>query len=71
MVLFLPLDEYQGFHNRSQVRMDEIKMSMLNSRNKFHFDETPIKIQYPYHNFLGSLQTLHIAIHSLVTTHER
>ena len=40
MVLFLPLDEYQGFHNRSQVRMDEIKMSMLNSRNKFHFDET-------------------------------
>ena len=39
MVLFLPLDEYQGFHNRSQVRMDEIKMSMLNSRNKFHFDE--------------------------------
>ena len=74
MVLFLPLDEYQGFHNRSQVRMDEIKMSMLNSRNKFHFDEilhSQIKIQYPYHNFLGSLQTLHIAIHSLVTTHER
>ena len=54
MVLFLPLDEYQGFHNRSQVRMDEIKMSMLNSRNKFHFDEilhSQIKIQYPYHNF--------------------
>ena len=38
MVLFLSLDEYQGFHNRSQAHMDKIKMSMLNSSNKFHFD---------------------------------
>ena len=37
MVLFLSLDEYQGFHNKSQVRMDKIKMAMLNSSNEFHF----------------------------------
>ena len=68
MVLFLSLDEYQGFHNKSQVRMDKIKMAMLNSSNEFHFVG---KIRYPYHNFLGYLQTLHIALHPLVTTHER
>ena len=38
MILFLSLDEYQGFQtNKSQVRMDKIKMSMLNSSNEFHF----------------------------------
>ena len=68
MVLFLSLDEYQGFHNRSQVRMDKIKMSMLNSSNEFH---SYGKIRYPYHNFFEYLQTLHIALHCLVTTHER
>ena len=67
MVLFLSLDEYQGFHNRSQVRMDKIKMSMLNSSNEFHFTVNSISIS----QFFGYLQPLHIALHSLVTTHER
>ena len=72
MVLFLSLDEYQGFHNRSQVRMDKIKMSMLNSSNKFHFDGTLANQNLiSISHFLGYLQTLHIALHSLVTTHER
>ena len=70
MVLFLSLDEYQGFHNRSQIRMDKIKMSMLSSSNEFHFDGKS-KSNVHITNFWGYLQTLHIALHSLVTTHER